>query len=128
MQLVGEQIKGIRTALGMTQQQLAERTGFPQSMIANIENGKHENMGLLTIQKLAEALDCESLVQVSPRKSIKDTLDEQSTRIAQKIVSMSSGSAAIEMQFVSQKSRDEQIALLKKDLLNKHRSSLWQKI
>jgi transcriptional regulator with XRE-family HTH domain len=112
----------------MTQEQLAQRTGFTQGMIAEIENGKRSNPSLLTIQKLAEGLKCRPVIQVQPEKTISKILDEQSTALAQKIISISSGSAAIEMQLPSQHSRDEQVAALKKDLLEGRRSALWQKI
>ena len=128
MQSLGDQIKNIREALGMTQAQLAERSGLAQSMIAEIERGKRENLGLSTIKKLAEGLNCQSLVQFLPKKDLSQILDEQSANIARKIVSISSGSAAIEMQPPSRGAMDRQIAELQKELLEKHRSALWQKI
>lgn len=128
MQSLGEQIKNIRESLGMTQEQLAQRSGLAQSMVAEIENGKRTNLSISTIKKLAEGLYCDPLFQVLPKKDISEILDEQSTRLAEKIVFISSGSAAIEMQLPSQSAINEQIAQIKKDLLEKHRSALWQKI
>ena len=55
-------------------------------------------------------------------------LDERSTDMAQKIVGMSSGSAAIEMQLPNQNLIKEQVSEIKKDLLEKHKSALWQEI
>lgn len=125
---VGEQIRGIREALGMTQTQLAARSGFPQSMVAEIESGKRANLSLSTIQKLAAALRCRPFVQMIPEKEISRILDEQSTEVARRIVSAATGSAAIELQGPSPKTAKEEVQKLKKGLLKKHQSGLWQKI
>lgn len=128
MQSIGDQIRSIREVLGMTQEQLAQRSGLNQSLIAEIERGKRENLNLSTIKKLAEGLNCQSLVQLLPTKNISQILDEQSTFVARKIVSISSGSAAIELQLPDQAAVEKQIKEVKRNLLEKNRSSLWQKI
>lgn len=126
--VLGAQIKRIREALGMTQEQLARRSGLRQSMIAEIEGGKRQNLGLFTIEKLAEGLNCKPLVQMIPEDKISQILDERGAQVAQKIVSISSGSAAIEMQGPNLQAVKDKIREIKKDLLAKHRSRLWQNL
>ena len=128
MQSIGDQVKQIRTALGMTQQQLAERSGLSQNVIAEVESGKRENMTLTTIQKLADGLKCQFVGQLIASRDIPTLREEQGTHVAQKIISISSGSAAIEMQLPSQATIEKQIEDLKRDLLTKHEFALWQKI
>jgi len=128
MQTIGDQIRTIREALGMTQVQLAERSDLTQSMIAGIETGERSNPSFVTVNKLAEALNCSFISQLSPKKDIPVFLEEQSDHLARKIVAISSGSSAIELQSPSPKAVEEQILQIKKDLLGKHRSALWQKI
>jgi predicted DNA-binding mobile mystery protein A len=128
MQTIGDQIRTIREALGMTQVQLAERSGLAQSMIAGIETGERSNPNFATVNKLAEALNCSFISQLSPNQDIPIFLEEQSDRLARKIVAISSGSSAIELQSPSPKAVEQQILEIKKDLLGKHKSSLWQKI
>ena len=128
MQTIGDQIRTIREALGMTQTQLADRSGLTQSMIAEIEGGRRNNPSFATINKLAEALNCNFISQLSPKKDIPVFLEEESDRLARKIVAISSGSSAIELQSPSPKVVKEQILEIKKDLMGKHKSSLWQKI
>lgn len=128
MQTIGDQIRTIRVALGMTQTQLAERSGLTQSMIAGIETGERDNPNFVTVNKLAEAMNCSFISQLSPKKDIPVFLEEQSDHLARKIVAISSGSSAIELQPPSQKIIEEQILEIKKDLLGKHKSALWQKI
>ncbi len=128
MQTIGDQIRTVREALGMTQIQLAERSGLSQSMIAEIERGQRKNPNFATIHKLAEALNCNFISQLSPKKDIPVFLEEQSNYLARKIVAISSGSSAIELQSPSPKAVEEQILQIKKDLLGRHKSALWQKI
>ena len=112
----------------MTQEQLSQRTGLTQSMITEIENGKRGNLSLPTINKLAEGLNCQFIGQFLPKENISQILDEQSASVARKIVSITSGSTAIELQLPSQRVINEQVEKLKKDILEKNRSALWQKI
>lgn len=54
---IGERIRDIRTELGMTQRDLAEKTGLQQPHIVRIEAGRY-SVGLDTLQLIAEALGC----------------------------------------------------------------------
>lgn len=53
---VGRQIAMKRAERGMTQEQLAEKSGLPQSHICRLETGKHTPTSL-TIKKIADALE-----------------------------------------------------------------------
>ncbi|MBI4358607.1 MAG: helix-turn-helix domain-containing protein [Candidatus Omnitrophica bacterium] len=128
MQSIGEQIKGLRQTLGMTQEQLAERSGLSQSMIADIENGRRLNLTTPTITKLAQGLNCHYVSQLIPVKDIQEILDEQSLAVARKIILTSSGSMAIEMQLPGHEVIEKQIIELKNQILKKDKSALWQKI
>ena len=125
---LGGQIRKIRKALGMTQHQLAKRCNLHQSVIAEIEGGGRKDLCLSTVKKLAAGLNCHPLIQVVPQKEISKILDERSAGMAQKIAGMSSGSAAIEMQRPNQNVVTKEINKIKKDLLGKHKSALWQEI
>lgn len=52
---IGKRIAELRKAKGLTQAQLAEKTGFPRSNIGRIETGKY-SVGLDVLAKIAEAL------------------------------------------------------------------------
>ena len=128
MQTLGDQVKQTRLALGMTQQQLAERSGLAQNVIAEIENGKRENLTLPTIYKLAAGLNCQFIPQLMVQKDISAVREEQSEYVARKIISISSGSTAIELQSASRGTVEKQVQELKRELLTKKGSALWQKI
>lgn len=55
-QRIGTRIKELRERKGITQMQLAEKTGYSQSNIWRIENGKY-SVGLDILAVIAEALD-----------------------------------------------------------------------
>lgn len=54
---MGERIKELRIAKGLTQEQLAEKLGLQKSAIAKYENGRVENIKRSNIQALSEILD-----------------------------------------------------------------------
>lgn len=49
----------LRRARGLTQVQLAERTGIDQAAISRIENGQTQGMDFSVLERLCAALDCE---------------------------------------------------------------------
>ena len=53
--LVGENIRRARLAAGMTQEELAERSGFSQQYISGLERGKR-NPTIVSLYELAQAL------------------------------------------------------------------------
>ena len=53
--LVGRNAKRIRLAKGLTQEQLAERSGFSQQYISGLEQGQR-NPTLVSVYELAQAL------------------------------------------------------------------------
>ncbi|ADE16987.1 helix-turn-helix domain protein (plasmid) [Nitrosococcus halophilus Nc 4] len=71
---VGENIKMLRIAAGLTQVQLAKEARIDQSGLSKIEREENENVTLPTLRRIARALDC-SVVDLledkdkKPRKS-----------------------------------------------------------
>jgi transcriptional regulator with XRE-family HTH domain len=53
--VVGENFARLRRARGLTQEQVAERTGFSQQYISGLESGKR-NPTLLTLFELAQGI------------------------------------------------------------------------
>lgn len=54
--LVGRNVRRIRTERGMTQEQFAERSGFSQQYISDLERGRR-NPTIVSLYELAVALD-----------------------------------------------------------------------
>jgi transcriptional regulator with XRE-family HTH domain len=53
--LVGRNVRGVRLARGMTQEQLAEESGFSQQYISDLERGRR-NPTVVSLYELAQAL------------------------------------------------------------------------
>ena len=63
-QRIGNDIATLRTQKGMTQQDIADRTGQQRNHISRIEAGKH-SVGFDTLQSIADALDAD--IRIVPR-------------------------------------------------------------
>lgn len=63
---IAEQVADRRGALGLSQRELAELTGTTQSAIARLEAGGRPPR-IDTLMRIAEALDCDLVVQLEPR-------------------------------------------------------------
>lgn len=66
----GARLRAIREASGLTQEQVAERSGMAYQAIARIERGDVDNPTWKTVQKLAEALG------VKPNDFIEESADK----------------------------------------------------
>jgi transcriptional regulator with XRE-family HTH domain len=63
--LVGRNVKRIRQDRGLTQEQLAERSGFSQQYISGLEQGRR-NPTVVSIYELANALGVSHMDLVRP--------------------------------------------------------------
>lgn len=63
--LVGRNVRRIRAERGMTQEQLAERSGFSQQYISDLERGRR-NPTIVSLYELALALETTPVVLISP--------------------------------------------------------------
>jgi len=63
---IADKVADRRAAIGLSQRELAELVGTTQSAIARLERGGRPPR-IDTLLKIAEALDCELLVELVPR-------------------------------------------------------------
>jgi predicted transcriptional regulator len=64
---IAEKVSERRGAIGMSQRELAELVGTTQSAIARLERGGRPPR-IDTLLKIAEALECELIVDLKPRR------------------------------------------------------------
>lgn len=69
-------LRAMRSALRMSQAQLARRAGIPQAHIARLEAGRFDPR-LSTLKRLFDVLFCDLLVLPRPRKRPGDVLAER---------------------------------------------------
>ncbi len=65
---VADQVRQLRAALGISQEDLARRAGTPQPMIARLERGG-QPPSLRTLERLAEALGADLSVRLTAKVS-----------------------------------------------------------
>ncbi len=76
-------IRAIRDALGMSGRELATRMGVSQQTIPDIERSEQRGtIKLETLQRAAEALDCDLVYVLLPRRSLDELVTAQARRKA----------------------------------------------
>jgi predicted DNA-binding mobile mystery protein A len=76
-------IRAIREALGMSTTELATRMGIGQSRIPALEQGEQRgSIKLETLERAADALDCDLVYALVPRTSLEQAVRAQSRRKA----------------------------------------------
>lgn len=72
MKPIGKQIRQRRETEGITQVQLAARASVSKNIVSMIERDKAHNPTLGSLQAIADALDCDLVVKLKPRKAAAD--------------------------------------------------------
>jgi transcriptional regulator with XRE-family HTH domain len=67
---IGDQLGRLRSQLGMTQEQLAERAAVSVDVIRKLEQGSRSTARIATLVSLARALDANVSVLITPRTSL----------------------------------------------------------
>jgi transcriptional regulator with XRE-family HTH domain len=65
--LVGKNAKKLRVAEGLTQEEFAERSGFSQQYISDLERGRR-NPTVVSLYELAQALGVSHMELLQPEK------------------------------------------------------------
>ena len=120
-------IRAIREALGMTGKQLGQRLGVSQPRIIEIE--KAETSGAITLdtlQRAANALDCQLVYCFVPRKPLQDLVEERAQKRARSLYASTAHSMALEAQSVDKDTEETQIDKLVGDLVEKSGPALWK--
>lgn len=99
------QIKMIREALGMTQEQLARKVDRTPRSIRTIENGEAFPR-ITTLQKIADALNAELNISLIPKKSIPGVLIEETNQETKEFKELSHTDSSFEMQSSSNERND----------------------
>ena len=63
--LVGRNVRRLRLERGLTQEQFAERSGFTQQYISDLERGRR-NPTVVSLLELAQALEATPVTLISP--------------------------------------------------------------
>jgi predicted DNA-binding mobile mystery protein A len=120
-------IRTLRSALGMSMSQLANRLGVSQPRIHAIERAEVDGtITMNTLRKVAEALDCELVYAFIPREGLEAMRQQQARSVAEKLMDRVSHTMALEKQEVSKETTEFQLQELINELLNEHPKKLWE--
>lgn len=97
IEALGQRLKDIREALGITQRQLALRLGVKQPVVARIENNM-DSCTLGTVMRVARALECEFMGVIASSTSLEEIIRERAEEKAEKLLNRSFSNMAIEKQ------------------------------
>ncbi|MGD8787061.1 MAG: mobile mystery protein A [Phycisphaerales bacterium] len=119
-------IRAIRTALGMTGRQLANRSNVNKQRVSRIE--RDETFGKVkieTLRNIAEALDCIFVYGFVPRDSLEETVKNRARLVAKKRIARSNQTMRLEKQELSEKEKEKVLEDLIEDIMNEMPKSLW---
>lgn len=121
-------IKSIRTALGMTLQDLADRMGTDKARISRIEKAEIEgDLRISTLKKVAEALDMEFVYGFLPKDSLESMVKNQARKIAVSTFSKVNYSMRLEDQELSEEERKKALNDLEQKILMEPPMDFWKK-
>ncbi len=121
-------VRAIKEALGMTSQQLATRVGVtaPQTVEDMQEYEVSGTIKLQTLRKLAEALGCQLVYALVPRKPLEEIRRERARLLAERLLKRVFHSMKLEDQGVSKKMEESELNRRIEKLLAGSPKALWE--
>lgn len=103
-------VRALRDALGMTAEQLGERMHITQPSVKRIELSEAEGtIQLNTLRRAAEALDCEVIYALVPRRTLEETYGAAARAVARGELRRISHTMALEDQAIADDDEDERL-------------------
>jgi predicted DNA-binding mobile mystery protein A len=118
-------VTAIRTALGMSQRDLARRLSVSPAAVAKLEAAERAGgITLGTLQHVAEALDCTVVYALVPRTSLQDTVDREAAAAARRLIGPVATTMALEQQSLEPGRESDVVAAIAADLVARNR--VWR--
>jgi len=118
--------KAIRTGLGMSGRQLANRIGVTKQSISRIEHDEVTGaITLKTLRKVAEGLDCVLVYGFVPRTSLGNTVKERSEEVARDRLHRINQTMTLERQEIKSENIEKIIEEDIKKMVEKMPRNLW---
>jgi predicted DNA-binding mobile mystery protein A len=120
-------LKEIREALGRTQRQQAARLGITGATLHKSEQSEaQERISLGQLRKLADALDCELVYALVPRKPLTEVVHDRAKQLAKQEVYGVAHTMSLEDQRPTDARIQKQVARRTEELLRGKWSDLWR--
>ena len=121
-------VQTIRTALGMTTRQLAQRLGKNQSTVTRLEKNEAEGrITLASLNELANAFNCRLVYALVPQgDGLEVMLRKRVEAVAREHVSRVSHTMALEDQSASAPFNESQLRDLVDEMMRRPPNNLWE--
>jgi predicted DNA-binding mobile mystery protein A len=120
-------IRTLRKALGMSSPQLAVRLGVSKSQASQMERLEVEDrITLKQLRRVADALDCDLVYALVPRKPVDDLVRDRAAVKAGQLVAKTDVQMKLEAQQLSANKLQQQINAEVERLLREMPRELWE--
>jgi predicted DNA-binding mobile mystery protein A len=121
----GGWVRAIREALGMSAADLGQRMGVAETSVLSLEHNEvTRRVRLDTLERAADALNCELVYALVPRRPLEQMVDERARSVAGELLGSVGHSMALEGQQVSPSVTQDQ--LLEQALRLRDEPGLWR--
>jgi len=119
-------VSAIRSALGMSRSYLGTRLGTTEGAVRKLEDAENRSaITLATLQRVAEALDCDFKYAIVPRRQLRDVVEDRAREIAYSELQPTLWSTPKQTP-VGHPVLDQQVEL-RAQMLMQRRAALWRK-
>ena len=122
---LGQRLKDIREALGMTQKQLAKKLKVKQPLIARMEKNI-SSCSLDTITRIANGLECELMGMIVSKEPLEDIIRKRAERAAKKLLDRTFASMAMEKQMPTADAYKYQFRRYVENFISHPGPELWE--
>lgn len=120
-------IRTLRKALGMSSPQLAGRLGLSKSQASQMERMEvDDRITLKQLRRVADALDCDLVYALVPRKPVDDMVRDRARAKASKLVARADVHMKLEAQQLPSKQLQVQVDAEVERLLREMPRDLWE--
>lgn len=121
-------IRTMRETLGMNTRQLGERCNLSTERIIRIESDELKNkLTMETLEKIAAAMNCKLVYGLVPSDGITEFIETTALNKAVSQLKYVTHTMALEDQKISDKALNEQVLLLRDELLRGNIKKIWDK-
>ena len=104
-------LRAVRESLGMPRDEVARRLGVTKQSVADIERAEaNGTIGLDTLRRVAETLDCVVLYAIVPATTLEEIVDRRAREVAAHDLALAHHTMLLENQAASTDDRDRVIA------------------
>lgn len=112
-------IRFFRSVLSLSSYKLAERLTVSQARISNAEKAEiNKSISLKTLEKIANALNCDLYYCFVPKESVEDYLRNKASEKAKEIIEYTSHTMRLEDQEISQEEKKRLYEQLVRELMD----------